>query len=132
MFFGMRKRGDQEDITPYVIGYDAETTGVETLNTLKFWEQQHKLDPNLPIEDLNEIDGVLAEGNCEKGIEVEAALLEDNSPYPEVRLMVRGCRRMFTHGFQGPRRCKELRCRHTIKYHSRVDDRLGAVHDRLG
>jgi hypothetical protein len=87
MVFGMRKRGDQDDITPYVIGYDVETTGVETLNTLKYWEQQHKLDPNLPIEDLEEIDGVLAEGNCEKGIEVEAALLEDNSPYPEVRLM---------------------------------------------
>ncbi|KAK9424113.1 putative OPT oligopeptide transporter protein-domain-containing protein [Seiridium unicorne] len=89
MVFNFRKRSDQSDITPYVVGYDAETTGIETLNTLKYWEQQHKLDPNLPIEDLDEIDGVLAEGNCEKGVEVEAALMEDNSPYPEVRATVR-------------------------------------------
>lgn len=85
MVFGFRRRGEQEDITPYVVGYDAGTTGVETLNTLRYFEQQHKLDPNLPIEDLNDIDAVLAEGNCEKGVEVEAALMEDNSPYPEVR-----------------------------------------------
>jgi hypothetical protein len=88
MVFGFRRRGG-EDITPYVVGYN-ETTGV-SLNTLRYFEQQHKLDPNMPIEELNDIDAVLAEGNCEKGIEVEAALMEDNSPYPEVSIHAHFC-----------------------------------------
>ncbi|KAI0124710.1 OPT family small oligopeptide transporter [Xylariales sp. AK1849] len=89
MVFSYRRRGEHDEITPYVVGYNAETTGVETLNTLRYFEQQHKLDPNLPLEELDEIDAVLVAGNCEKGVEVEAALLEDNSPYPEVRATVR-------------------------------------------
>ena len=33
---------------------------------------------------LNDVDAALATGNAEKGIEIENALMEDNSPYPEV------------------------------------------------
>ncbi|KAH8662219.1 OPT oligopeptide transporter protein-domain-containing protein [Xylariales sp. PMI_506] len=89
MPFGFRRRKEPEEIFPYVAGYNTGATGAEMLNTLKYFEQQHKLDPNLPIEELNDIDNVLIEGNCEKGAEVEAALMEDNSPYPEVRATVR-------------------------------------------
>jgi hypothetical protein len=53
------------------------------LNTLKQFEKLHHLDPNLPIEELNEIDSTLSSANAEKGIEIDAEL-EDNSPYPEV------------------------------------------------
>lgn len=42
------------------------------------------MDPNLPIDELNDVDAAIATGNAEKGIEIEHALMEDNSPYPEV------------------------------------------------
>ncbi|ORY55280.1 OPT family small oligopeptide transporter [Pseudomassariella vexata] len=90
MGFSFRKGGEQEEITPYALGSEeAEATGVEALNILKHFEHQHKLDPNLPIEELNELDAILRSGDAEKGIEIEAALMEDNSPYPEVRAAVR-------------------------------------------
>ncbi|KAI0018081.1 small oligopeptide transporter [Xylariomycetidae sp. FL0641] len=84
--FSFRKRGATEEITPDVA---VESSGIEALNTLKHFEQQHKFDPNLPIDELNDVDAVLETGDAEKGVRVEAALIEDNSPYPEVRAAVR-------------------------------------------
>ncbi|KAI1339360.1 small oligopeptide transporter [Xylariaceae sp. FL0016] len=91
--FNFRKRGGASDeLEPAISSSsngEAETSGVEALNTLRQFEQQHKLDPNLPIEELNDVDAVLSSGNAEKGLQVEATLLEDDSPYPEVRAAVR-------------------------------------------
>lgn len=91
MVFTFRKRSEAADVTPEAPSATtaeggADTTGVETLNTLQHFEKMHKLDPNLPIDELNEVDAVLHSGNAEKGIEIEQALLEDNSPYPEVSI----------------------------------------------
>lgn len=88
MVFNFRKRAVAEEITPASTSSSEviEVTGVEALNTLKGFEEQHKLDPNLPIEELNEVDTALASGDTEKGVEIETALLEENSPYPEVGL----------------------------------------------
>jgi len=89
MVFNFRRRGEAEEITPLPMpadGYSAEASGVEALNMLAQFEKAHKLDPNLPIDELNEVDTALATGNAEKGLEIEHALMEDNSPYPEVSL----------------------------------------------
>jgi hypothetical protein len=74
-----------EEITPIPGPPEGEATGVEKLDRLRYFEKMHKLDPNLPIDDLNDIDAAIATGNDEKGIDIEHALMEDNSPYPEVR-----------------------------------------------
>jgi hypothetical protein len=82
-----RKRGEQEEITPYpstLQGVTADASGLEVMNILARFEKAHKLDPNLPIDELNEVDAAIATGNAEKGLEIEHALMEDNSPYPEV------------------------------------------------
>ncbi|KAI1079611.1 small oligopeptide transporter [Whalleya microplaca] len=91
MVFNFRKRGVTDGVTPEAsISNDgANSTGVKALDTLKAFEQQHILDPNLPVEELNDVGAALASGNVEKGLQVEATLLEDNSPYPEVRAAVR-------------------------------------------
>jgi OPT family small oligopeptide transporter len=86
-----RKRGEAEEITPVSgpIEAQAEATGIDHFKSLKQFEKLHKLDPNLPIDELNDVDAAIATGNAEKGIEIEHALMEDNSPYPEVRAVVR-------------------------------------------
>ncbi|KAI1100995.1 small oligopeptide transporter [Jackrogersella minutella] len=91
MGFSFRKRGVTEEIAPANNSSDEaiEATGAEALNTLKHFEEQHKLDPNLPIQELNDVDAALATGNAEKGVEIETSLVEDDSPYPEVRAAVR-------------------------------------------
>lgn len=86
MGFSFRKRAATEGISPASTSSHevAGTTGAEALDTLKHFEERHKLDPNLPIEELRTVDNVLATGNAEKGVQVETTLLEENSPYPEV------------------------------------------------
>lgn len=83
-FFNLRKRADHSEVTPHNGNDNAEATGVEALDHLHNFEKLHKLDPNLPLEELDDLGAVLASGNIEKGAEVEATLLEENSPYPEV------------------------------------------------
>lgn len=88
-----RKRHEVEEIIPIPGPLEAlealenaEASGIEHLKHLKQFEKAHKLDPNLPIDELNEVDAAIATGNAEKGFEIEHALMEDNSPYPEVGL----------------------------------------------
>jgi hypothetical protein len=85
-----RNRGRREEITPdgdYAEGSpDGQTTGIDALNTLKHFERQHHLDPNLPLDELNEVDAALANENAEKGVAIEQVLVEENSPYPEVSM----------------------------------------------
>lgn len=59
-------------------------SGVDLLNSLKTFEKMHRLDPNLPLEELDEVETALNTANAEKGAEIEQILAEDNSPYPEV------------------------------------------------
>lgn len=79
-----RKRHEAEDVTPLPGPLEAAASGTDYLENLKQFEKAHKLDPNLPIDDLTDVDAAIATGNAEKGIEIEHALMEDNSPYPEV------------------------------------------------
>lgn len=84
-----RKRHDAEEITPIPGPLEADSSGIDLLKHLQQFEKAHKLDPNLPLDELNDVDAAIATGNAEKGIEIEHALMEDNSPYPEVRAVVR-------------------------------------------
>lgn len=83
-----RKRHEAEEITPIPGPLEAAAVasgvGMDHLEHLQQFEKAHKLDPNLPLDELNDIDAAIATGNAEKGIEIEHALMEDNSPYPEV------------------------------------------------
>ncbi len=60
------------------------TTGFDVLESLKHFEKMHHLDPNLPLDELIEVEAALNTSNAEKGVEIEQVLVEDNSPYPEV------------------------------------------------
>ncbi len=80
----LRKRHEAEEITPVSGPLECDVSGIETLKHLHEYEKAHKFDPNFPIDELNDLDAAIATGNAEKGIEIEHALMEDNSPYPEV------------------------------------------------
>ncbi|RYP64832.1 hypothetical protein DL769_006507 [Monosporascus sp. CRB-8-3] len=67
----------------------SEGSGDKILKTLQEFEKQHKLDPNIPLQELDTIEASLETGDAKKGSEVEAELVENNSPYPEVRAAVR-------------------------------------------
>ena len=77
----MRKRAETAEVTPQPSSDEAAR---EPLAQLQDLEKKHNLDPNLPVADLAEVDAVVASGNAEKGAQAEAALAEENSPYPEV------------------------------------------------
>lgn len=79
-----RKRHEVEEIMPIPEPLEGNSSGVDHLKHLAAFEKAHKLDPNLPMDELNDVDAALATGNAEKGLEIEHALMEDNSPYPEV------------------------------------------------
>lgn len=81
MVFIMRKRAANAEVTPPPL---ADEAGRGPLEQLQDFERMHKLDPNLPVEELNEVDAIVASGNADKGAEAEAALVEEDSPYPEV------------------------------------------------
>jgi hypothetical protein len=82
-----RRRGDDDDVVPDMEGsLEGDSTGFASL---KQFEKMHRFDPNLPLEELEEVDIALNTANVEKGAEIEQILAEDNSPYPEVRASVR-------------------------------------------
>ncbi|KAG6026942.1 hypothetical protein E4U40_001815 [Claviceps sp. LM458 group G5] len=73
----------------------AETTSAEVLpnsegaeRELRRFRRQHKWDPFLDVEKLDNIDDALASGNTEKEIAIDESLIQEDSPYPEVRSSV--------------------------------------------
>ncbi|KAF7554266.1 hypothetical protein G7Z17_g3043 [Cylindrodendrum hubeiense] len=74
---------------------DAVTSGVDFGNEivnpeadLKKFQKLHKWDPFLDVQKLDDVDKVLETGDIEKEAAVEATLLVEDSPYPEVRASV--------------------------------------------
>lgn len=73
-----------------------ETTGAEVLPSqsrnpeteLRNFRKQHKWDPFLDIDKLDNIDDALASGNAEKEAAIDESLIQEDSPYPEVRASV--------------------------------------------
>ncbi|KAG8415522.1 hypothetical protein J3458_009364 [Metarhizium acridum] len=69
-----------------------ETTGADVLpntgsteNELRRFRRQHQWDPFLDIDKLDNIDDALASGNAEKEAAIDESLIQEDSPYPEVR-----------------------------------------------
>jgi OPT family small oligopeptide transporter len=63
--------------------------GLESLNSVKHFEKMHRFDPNLPLDELDEVEIALNDSNIERSPEIDRILAEDDSPYPEVRASVR-------------------------------------------
>lgn len=61
----------------------------DSIQNLKKFKKLHRWDPNLPIEEMDTVTAVLDSGDVEKEVAIEQALLEENSPYPEVAAAVR-------------------------------------------
>ncbi len=64
---------------------------------LKAFRDQHRYDPFLDEDKLRAVDSALDSGNAEKLRDLDNNLIQDDSPYPEVRAAVRlPCRRAST------------------------------------
>lgn len=75
-------------------GGDAITTGanLEQINPeadLRKFKKLHQWDPFLGVDKLDTVDDALRSGDVEKEAAVEESLLQEDSPYPEVRSSVR-------------------------------------------
>jgi hypothetical protein len=75
---------------------EAVTSGAEVLpveshnveSELRNFRKQHRWDPFLDIDKLDNIDEALASGNVEKEAAIDESLIQEDSPYPEVRASV--------------------------------------------
>jgi hypothetical protein len=74
----MKEGLEAQSISANYLAFDA-------IETTRRFPKDHGLDPNLPIEETYEVEKPV---DAEKGLEneVERALLEEDSPYPEVYL----------------------------------------------
>lgn len=63
-----------------------ESQNVES--ELRNFRKQHRWDPFLDIDKLDNIDEALASGNVEKEAAIDESLIQEDSPYPEVRASV--------------------------------------------
>lgn len=60
------------------------TDAAVKVNQLQEFSSAHRLDPNLPVKKIIQIDEILESGDSEKCAQIEEALIHDDSPYPEV------------------------------------------------
>jgi OPT family small oligopeptide transporter len=75
---------------------EAVSSGVDVLpvdsinveSELRNFRKQHRWDPFLDIDKLDNIDEALASGNAEKEAAIDESLIQEDSPYPEVRASV--------------------------------------------
>ena len=112
MVFGLRKKGpesvateiqsrsaDDEYGTTSAYQANGEDEGVPVITTgaepedavaqLRKFKKLHRWDLHLPQDQLESVAAVVEGGDIEKKIAVEQSLLEEDSPYPEVRAAVR-------------------------------------------
>lgn len=75
-----------EENTATTTGAEATASGTE--GELRRFRTQHKWDPFLDIDKLDNIDDALASGNAEKEAAIDESLIQEDSPYPEVRISV--------------------------------------------
>ncbi|KAJ6784825.1 hypothetical protein PWT90_06805 [Aphanocladium album] len=61
---------------------------VDHQNELKTFRKQHRYDPFLGEDKRDAVDAALDSGNSEKLRDLDSALIQDDSPYPEVRAAV--------------------------------------------
>lgn len=76
----------------------AQASGIEVLPgpgevgdadaELRNFRKQHRWDPFLDVQKLDNIDAAISSGDVEKETAVDESLIQENSPYPEVRSSV--------------------------------------------
>jgi hypothetical protein len=66
-------------------GYNPE----DAITQLKKFEKLHRWDLHLPQSQIEGVSAAIESGDIEKEVAIEHALLEEDSPYPEVRAAVR-------------------------------------------
>lgn len=100
MVLGFRKRGDEPSVTEAtpVETDTGRATGVENseslnveenVDQLKKFKKTHQWDYNLDYDQIDTVNRVLESDDVEKKAHLEQSLLEENSPYFEVRASVR-------------------------------------------
>lgn len=68
----------------------AAASGIENPDAeLRSFKKQHQWDPFLEVSKLEDIDAALDSGNIEKEAAIDQSLIQENSPYAEVRAAVR-------------------------------------------
>lgn len=85
--FGFNKQSSSDDV--------AETSSIDIANggaatELRSFRKQHRWDPYLDSGKLDTIDAAIASGDMEKQAAIDESLLQEDSPYMEVRVSVRG------------------------------------------
>ncbi|KAK2616194.1 hypothetical protein QQS21_000826 [Conoideocrella luteorostrata] len=85
--FGLRQ-GREPEVTAsgHQIGGPGEVG--DATAELQNFRKQHKWDPFLDYDKLETIDAALESGNVEKQAAVDEGIIQENSPYPEVRAAV--------------------------------------------
>lgn len=89
MVFGMRK--NKVETTAIAVNEEATSSSFSTneaVDQLEKFRKLHKWDLYLDVDQLNVVDEVIASGDVEKEAALERSVLEDNSPYAEVRASV--------------------------------------------
>lgn len=88
-----RRRGGQTDT--FDSGSESTSTGAappgvvgNADSELKNFRKQHRWDPFLEVEKLNTIDNAIASGDPEKEAAIDGAIIQEDSPYAEVRAAV--------------------------------------------
>ncbi|KAH6664850.1 putative sexual differentiation process protein isp4 [Halenospora varia] len=96
MAFGLLKRLKTPGATTTGASDSGATSSVDVDNTaavaeaeLEAFQVEHKWDPNIPQESIDKVQEALKEHDVEKTVAIEVNLLEEDSPYPEVRAAVR-------------------------------------------
>ncbi len=101
MVFGFRKRADAtEAVAPVgsnveepeiaqATGHDSDLNVQEGVDQLKKFQKTHQWDYNLDYDQIDTVNKAVNSDDLEKTANIEHALLEEDSPYFEVRTSVR-------------------------------------------
>lgn len=93
MGFSWRGKTSAQPVTPDDAGAEATATGLDgaegRIEQLGKFRRQHQWDPFLDVDKLDTVDNALRSGDAEKSAAIEESLIEEDSPYPEVRSSVR-------------------------------------------
>ena len=101
MGFGFRKRADAtEAVAPvesnveepeiaHATGSDTDFNVQEGVDQLKKFQKTHQWDYNLDYDQIDTVNKAVNSDDLEKTANIEHALLEEDSPYFEVRASVR-------------------------------------------
>ncbi|KAG5974456.1 hypothetical protein E4U55_008208 [Claviceps digitariae] len=73
------------------IGSGSQSTSVffgNAAQKLRNFSKQHKWDPFLDVDKLQTIESAIESDNTEKQAQIDQALIQEDSPYPEVRISI--------------------------------------------